>query len=283
MSFIKFNLFSCKSEPHLLRSTLGIAGAASFADADKDDENIEVVVKTLSGEPFAIPVSPRENIKSLKWWTEQAIFAPCSYQRLIFNGEDVNDRKKIKTYGVNNGAEVLLQMVGKGGAKSIKKDKFGVEKAMVPYKRNDIIESAKSINEKNSMSVEQTIKNANGFMNGVFARVGVDARASFKMMLVKSSGASTEEALRCFKCNKATLRVEKMGNVTLRQAVPDLFKLSDDVSGMVEGAQSVFDYAMSAAFMIEGGGWDWATAKRMVEDELTIRAAMTSDTSTDVP
>jgi ubiquitin len=100
-------------------------GDRSLADCQIDEDDVlhlqvferdwmQIRIKTMTGKSFIAIVTPSDSVEKLKLKIEQLDETPPTQQRLIFEGRQLEDRKTLGSYQMENESTVhlVLRMVG---------------------------------------------------------------------------------------------------------------------------------------------------------------------------
>ena len=76
---------------------------------------MQVFVKTLIGQTITLEVNPSDTVRTLKGKIQEKDDIPPDQQRLIYNGRQLEDEKKISYYDIQNLSTIHLVMRVLGG------------------------------------------------------------------------------------------------------------------------------------------------------------------------
>lgn len=76
---------------------------------------MQVFVKTLIGQTITLEVYPSDTVRTLKEKIQEKDDIPPDQQRLIYNGRQLEDEKKISYYDIQNLSTIHLLMRVFGG------------------------------------------------------------------------------------------------------------------------------------------------------------------------
>lgn len=76
---------------------------------------MQVKVKTLTGRDIPVDIEPQDKIVHIKEMMEEKEGIPPSQQRLIFNGNQLNDEDNVQHSGIQAGATLHLVLTLRGG------------------------------------------------------------------------------------------------------------------------------------------------------------------------
>ena len=80
-----------------------------------DREIIQIFIKTLSGKPFTLNVGPYDTVKYVQFLIKLKEGIPIDQQRLIFNGQQLEENRSIADYNIQNDSSLILILRLRGG------------------------------------------------------------------------------------------------------------------------------------------------------------------------
>ena len=78
--------------------------------------NEQIFVKTLSGKTIAVSLQPTDHVHDIKAKIETKEGIPPEFQRLIFAGQQLEDEREAKFYGIRKDATLFLSLSLRGGS-----------------------------------------------------------------------------------------------------------------------------------------------------------------------
>jgi len=87
----------------------------SYRDSPEPEESIEIIVSTNTGKRFTLTVNPRNNIRSVKEKLEEVSGIKVRQQQLLFNKQELIDRRLVSECGIQQGSGLHLIIRAAGG------------------------------------------------------------------------------------------------------------------------------------------------------------------------
>ncbi|KAG5279147.1 hypothetical protein AALO_G00074610 [Alosa alosa] len=96
-------------------STLGAIGLQSGSSIVALVQDVQVFVRNEKGQSKTYDVAPGEVVTDLKRKVYNKERVPVDQQRLIYNGKQLEDGRKLEDYGIQSGSTIHLTLRLRGG------------------------------------------------------------------------------------------------------------------------------------------------------------------------